>query len=147
MSLKNSNASKKTHKFLLNKLKDRRTLKIYKKFENELAINKNFIVAVSGGPDSLALSILTLFQKNPMASYIPVPTIQTVHSEVIVPTVLTLVQFMDIILDITRRTDCQLQVDYSNHGNGNDEKSQRNSTKLPSVSSISLEKFVKLQKS
>ena len=59
MSLKNSNASKKTHKFLLNKLKDRRTLKIYKKFENELAINKNFIVAVSGGPDSLALSFLS----------------------------------------------------------------------------------------
>ena len=59
MSLKNSNASKKTHKFLLNKLKDRRTLKIYKKFESELAINKNFIVAVSGGPDSLALSFLS----------------------------------------------------------------------------------------
>ena len=59
MSLKNSNVSKKTHKFLLNKLKDRRTLKIYKKFEGELAINKNFIVAVSGGPDSLALSFLS----------------------------------------------------------------------------------------
>ena len=59
MSLKNSNVSKKTHKFLLNKLKDRRTLKIYKKFESELAINKNFIVAVSGGPDSLALSFLS----------------------------------------------------------------------------------------
>ena len=42
MSLKNSNASKKTHKFLLSKLKDKRTLKIYKKFEGELAINKNF---------------------------------------------------------------------------------------------------------
>ena len=59
MSLKNSNASKKTHKFLLNKLKDRRTLKIYQKFEGELEINKNFIVAVSGGPDSLALSFLS----------------------------------------------------------------------------------------
>ena len=59
MSLKNSNVLKKTHKFLLNKLKDRRTLKIYKKFESELAINKNFIVAVSGGPDSLALSFLS----------------------------------------------------------------------------------------
>ena len=59
MSPKNLNASKKTHKFLLNKLKDRRTLKIYKKFEGELAINKNFIVAVSGGPDSLALSFLS----------------------------------------------------------------------------------------
>jgi len=59
MSQKNSNVSKKTHRFLLNKLKDRRTLKIYKKFEHELAINKNFIVAVSGGPDSLALSFLS----------------------------------------------------------------------------------------
>ena len=59
MSLKNSNASKKTHKFLLNKLKDRRTLKIYNKFESKLGINKNFIVAVSGGPDSLALSFLS----------------------------------------------------------------------------------------
>ena len=58
MSLKNLNVSKKIHRFLLNKLKDRRTLKIYKKFEAELAINKNFIVAVSGGPDSLALSFL-----------------------------------------------------------------------------------------
>ncbi len=59
MSLKNLNASKKIHRFLLNRLKDRRTLKIYKKFELELAINKNFIVAVSGGPDSLALSFLS----------------------------------------------------------------------------------------
>ena len=58
MSPKNLNVSKKTHNFLLNKLKDKRTLKIYKKFEGELAINKNFIVAVSGGSDSLALSFL-----------------------------------------------------------------------------------------
>ena len=59
MSLKSLNVSKKTHKFLLDKLKDSRTLKIYKKFEGELGINKNFIVAVSGGPDSLALSFLS----------------------------------------------------------------------------------------
>ena len=58
MSPKNLNVSKKTHNFLLNKLKDKRTLKIYKKFESELAIKKNFIVAVSGGSDSLALSFL-----------------------------------------------------------------------------------------
>ena len=58
MSPKNFNVSNKTHRFLLDKLKDRRTFKIYKKFESELAINKNFIVAVSGGPDSLALSFL-----------------------------------------------------------------------------------------
>ena len=59
MSLKNLNVSKKTHKFLLDKLKDKRTLQIYKKFESNLPIKKNFIVAVSGGPDSLALSFLT----------------------------------------------------------------------------------------
>ena len=59
MSPKNSNVSKKTHRFLLDKLKDRRSLKIYRKFENQLAINKNFIVAVSGGADSLALSFLS----------------------------------------------------------------------------------------
>jgi tRNA(Ile)-lysidine synthase len=58
MSLKNLNASKKTHKFLLDKLKDSKTLQIYKKFENNLLNKKNFIVAVSGGPDSLALSFL-----------------------------------------------------------------------------------------
>ena len=58
MSPKNLNASKKTHKFLIEKLKDKRTLQIYKKFERDLIINKDFIVAVSGGPDSLALSFL-----------------------------------------------------------------------------------------
>jgi tRNA(Ile)-lysidine synthase len=58
MSPKNSNVSKKTHKFLLDKLKDRRIFQIYKKFESNLPIEKKFIVAVSGGPDSLALSFL-----------------------------------------------------------------------------------------
>jgi tRNA(Ile)-lysidine synthase len=58
MSLKNLNVSKKTHKFLLDKLKDSKTLQIYKKFEKNLLNKKKFIVAVSGGPDSLALSFL-----------------------------------------------------------------------------------------
>ena len=58
MSPKNLNVSKKTHKFLLGKLKDKRILQIYNKFERDLAINKDFVVAVSGGPDSLALSYL-----------------------------------------------------------------------------------------
>ena len=58
MSQKNLNVSSKTHKFLLNKLKDKRTSQIYKKFEENLPANENFIVAVSGGPDSLALSYL-----------------------------------------------------------------------------------------
>ena len=59
MSPKNLIASKKTHKFLFNKLKDKDTFKIYKKFEKDLNINEDFIVAVSGGVDSLALSFLS----------------------------------------------------------------------------------------
>ena len=58
MSLKNLNVSSKTHKLLLNKLKDKKIYQIYKKFENTLNLNEDFIVAVSGGPDSLALSFL-----------------------------------------------------------------------------------------
>ena len=56
MSPKNFNVSKKTHRFLINKLKDKRTFQIYKKFESNITFNQNFIVAVSGGADSLALS-------------------------------------------------------------------------------------------
>ena len=59
MSPKNLNVSSKTHKFLLNKLKDKQIYKIYNKFEKNLNLNEDFIVAVSGGSDSLALSFLT----------------------------------------------------------------------------------------
>ena len=59
MSPKNLNALSNNHKLLLNKLKDKRTFQIYQKFEACFNIKKNFIVAVSGGPDSLALSFLT----------------------------------------------------------------------------------------
>ena len=59
MSPKNLNASNKTHKFLLNQLKDKQTSKIYKKFEKNFRLNEDFIVAVSGGPDSLALCFLS----------------------------------------------------------------------------------------
>ncbi len=59
MSQKNLNASNKTHKFLLNQLKDKQTSKIYKKFEKNLDLKEDFIVAVSGGPDSLALCFLS----------------------------------------------------------------------------------------
>ena len=58
MSQKNLNVPNKTHKRLLDKLKDKRTFQIYQQFEAQLDINTNFIVAVSGGPDSLALSFL-----------------------------------------------------------------------------------------
>ena len=58
MSPKNLNVSSKTHKLLLNKLKDKKIYQIYKKFEKSLNLNEDFIVAVSGGSDSLALSFL-----------------------------------------------------------------------------------------
>ena len=59
MSLKNLNASSKIHKQLLNKLRDKRIYKIYNKFENNLNLNNDFTVAVSGGPDSLALAFFS----------------------------------------------------------------------------------------
>ena len=59
MSPKNLNVSNKTHKYLSNKLKDKEIFQIYKKFEKDLNLKENFIVAVSGGPDSLALSFLS----------------------------------------------------------------------------------------
>ena len=59
MSQKNLIVSKKTHKFLFSKLKDKETFQIYKKFEKDLNLNDNFIVAVSGGSDSLALCYLS----------------------------------------------------------------------------------------
>ena len=59
MSPKNLNVSSKTHRFLYNKLKDKRISQIYKKFERDLYLNEDFIVAVSGGPDSLALCFLS----------------------------------------------------------------------------------------
>ena len=61
MSPKNLNASNKTHKFLFNKIKDKDIFQIYKDFEKNLNLNENLIVAVSGGPDSLALCFLTKF--------------------------------------------------------------------------------------
>ena len=59
MSQKNLNVSNKTHKNLLNNLRDKRIFQYYKKFENILSLNQDFIVGVSGGSDSLALSFLS----------------------------------------------------------------------------------------
>ena len=58
MSLKNLSVKIKIPKLLENKLKNKKINRIYKKFEKSLDINQNFIVAVSGGPDSLALAFL-----------------------------------------------------------------------------------------
>ena len=58
MNLKNLSVTTKIPKILSEKLKNKKILQIYKKFEKSLDIKKDFIVAVSGGPDSLALAFL-----------------------------------------------------------------------------------------
>ena len=58
MSPKNSNAIIKIPKVLKNRLNKKKINIIYNKFERSVKINENFIVAVSGGPDSLALAFL-----------------------------------------------------------------------------------------
>ena len=55
MSLKNLSVKTKIPKILLEKLKNKKISKIYKKFEKSLNTNLDFTVAVSGGADSLAL--------------------------------------------------------------------------------------------
>ena len=59
MSLRNLNAKIKIPKLLRDKLKNKRILKILKKFEKSLKIEDDFVVAVSGGSDSLALAFLS----------------------------------------------------------------------------------------
>ena len=56
MSLKNLSVKTKIPKLLQNKLNNKRINKIYKIFDKSIKLNENFIVAVSGGPDSLALA-------------------------------------------------------------------------------------------
>ena len=58
MSLKNLNVANKIHKHLKSKLNNKRISQIYKQFEKNLKIRENFAVAVSGGPDSMALAFL-----------------------------------------------------------------------------------------
>ena len=59
MNLKNLIAQNKNHKKILSYLNDKKILKIFKEFENSLNTKENLGVAVSGGPDSLALAFLT----------------------------------------------------------------------------------------
>ncbi len=59
MSLRNSSVKIKIPKVLKNKLNNKKISQIYKKFAKSININENFIVAVSGGPDSLALAFLS----------------------------------------------------------------------------------------
>ena len=58
MNLKNLNAIK-IHRNLKLKLSNKKIQKLFKTFEKDFNIQKGFIVAVSGGPDSLALAFLT----------------------------------------------------------------------------------------
>ena len=59
MSLKNLSVRKKIPKIYKEKLLNQRVNQIFKKFEKLFKIEDNFIVAVSGGADSLALAFLT----------------------------------------------------------------------------------------
>ena len=58
MSPKNLSAKNRIPKILIKKLNNKKINKIYKQFEKSLSINEKFAVAVSGGPDSLALAFL-----------------------------------------------------------------------------------------
>ena len=72
MSLKNLNVINKSLDFSKSKIIDKKILKIYNKFEQSLNLNKEFVVAVSGGPDSLALAYLSKIysqRKNINAKY------------------------------------------------------------------------------
>ena len=59
MSLKNLNAKNKIPKILKEKLNNKKINLLYKKFEKSFDLNENFIVAISGGSDSLALAFLS----------------------------------------------------------------------------------------
>ena len=59
MNLKNLSVQKKIHKKILSNLNSKKISKIYNEFSFSLKIKKSLAVAVSGGPDSLALAYLT----------------------------------------------------------------------------------------
>ncbi|MDA7593669.1 tRNA lysidine(34) synthetase TilS [Candidatus Pelagibacter sp.] len=58
MNQKSLSAQNKTHKQILSFLKNRKISKIYSEFVSSLNTRENLAVAVSGGPDSLALAYL-----------------------------------------------------------------------------------------
>ena len=58
MSHKNLSAIIKIPKLLKDKLNNKKVNQIYKDFEKSTDLRNDFIVAVSGGPDSLALAFL-----------------------------------------------------------------------------------------
>ena len=58
MNQKSLSVQNKTHKQILSFLKDRKISKVYSEFSSSLNSEENLAVAVSGGPDSLALAYL-----------------------------------------------------------------------------------------
>ena len=59
MNLKNLSAQNKIRKKILSQLIRKKIFKIYNEFSSSLKVKDNLAVAVSGGPDSLALAYLT----------------------------------------------------------------------------------------
>jgi len=58
MNLKNLSVQKKIHKEIIKHLNTKKISKVFKEFSNSLMVKKDLAVAVSGGPDSLALAYL-----------------------------------------------------------------------------------------
>ena len=58
MNLKNLSAKNKTHKKILSHLNKRIIFQAFNEFSNSLKVKESMAVAVSGGPDSLALAFL-----------------------------------------------------------------------------------------
>jgi len=58
MNQKSLSAQNKTHKQILSFLKNRKIYKVYSEFSSSLNTREDLAVAVSGGPDSLALAYL-----------------------------------------------------------------------------------------
>jgi tRNA(Ile)-lysidine synthase len=59
MNLKNLSVQNKKHKKILSQLNQKKISKIYNEFSSSLKVKEDLAVAVSGGPDSLALAYLT----------------------------------------------------------------------------------------
>ena len=59
MNLKNLSVQNKKHKKILSHLNKEKISKIYNEFSSSLKLKEDLAVAVSGGPDSLALAYLT----------------------------------------------------------------------------------------
>ena len=58
MNLKNLSVQNRKHKTILSQLNSKKIFKIYNEFSSSLKVKANLAVAVSGGPDSLALAYL-----------------------------------------------------------------------------------------